>query len=369
MPVKTPRDEEKWQKAKDIAAEAGQAENYAYIMGIYKKMKPDYEFKTAQRIAQRWVERLADEISISTPHRVAVRFLTGSLYPETGSLQLSGGMGREKGTLWKVQLSLMPAGYKEGQLVTFFKDLKKAERGVWDLLERLGEDMGATVESVDFDEPILDKYMGIVAKGVAYVRSPKIGGYKILWKSRFKLPESWKMRPSEIGKGRVAIVYPTKEPPKSIPRQWQQIRSHVEKNLPSGKRPHITFHGSLFLVEAVSNQYSTFLDEAIAAFPNARVTDEAVKAAEEHRAFLLEQAPERERKKDIESRITRQKELPVERLKPQYPGQPTGHLLLKEIVGDVTEDEIRWLYSSADRISVKKTGPGKFLLNAFFGPR
>lgn len=61
MPVKTKRDEEKWQKAKDIAKEQGKADNYAYIMGIYKKMKPDYEFKNekdaslAERVVSRWV--------------------------------------------------------------------------------------------------------------------------------------------------------------------------------------------------------------------------------------------------------------------------------------------------------------------------
>ena len=46
MPVETKRDEEKWQKAKSIAAEAGREGDYAYIMGIYKHMKPDYEFKS-----------------------------------------------------------------------------------------------------------------------------------------------------------------------------------------------------------------------------------------------------------------------------------------------------------------------------------
>jgi hypothetical protein len=77
MPVKTKRDEHKWQKAKDIAEEAGQADNYAYIMGIYKKMKPDYEFKSgpaakkaAQRLALRWAKR------------VLVRDLGGDVLPE-----------------------------------------------------------------------------------------------------------------------------------------------------------------------------------------------------------------------------------------------------------------------------------------------
>lgn len=46
MPTETKRDEEKWSKAKALAKEQGQAENYAYIMGIYKKMNPDYEFKS-----------------------------------------------------------------------------------------------------------------------------------------------------------------------------------------------------------------------------------------------------------------------------------------------------------------------------------
>ena len=49
--VKTKRDEEKWKKATEIAKKSGQEENYAYIMGIYKKMKPDYKFnKTASVI-------------------------------------------------------------------------------------------------------------------------------------------------------------------------------------------------------------------------------------------------------------------------------------------------------------------------------
>lgn len=44
--VKTKRDEEKWDKAKEIAEAAGQKENWPYIMGIYKQMKPDYEFQS-----------------------------------------------------------------------------------------------------------------------------------------------------------------------------------------------------------------------------------------------------------------------------------------------------------------------------------
>lgn len=49
--VKTEKDESKWKSATEIAEKAGKGDNYAYIMGIYKKMKPDYKFKkTASQI-------------------------------------------------------------------------------------------------------------------------------------------------------------------------------------------------------------------------------------------------------------------------------------------------------------------------------
>jgi len=37
--VKTKEDEAKWKKAKTLAAKEGRAGDYAYIMGIYQKMK------------------------------------------------------------------------------------------------------------------------------------------------------------------------------------------------------------------------------------------------------------------------------------------------------------------------------------------
>lgn len=56
MPAKTKRDEEKWEKAKSIAKEKGEADNYALIMGIYKKMDPDYFKSAAARVASRWLD-------------------------------------------------------------------------------------------------------------------------------------------------------------------------------------------------------------------------------------------------------------------------------------------------------------------------
>lgn len=51
--IKTKRDEEKWDRASQIAKEAGKENNYAYIMGVYKKMNPDYEFKKVSSVIVR----------------------------------------------------------------------------------------------------------------------------------------------------------------------------------------------------------------------------------------------------------------------------------------------------------------------------
>ena len=58
--VKTPEDERLWQKAKARAKEQGKAENYAYIMGIYKSMNSD-KFKSAQRVASRYLKSEATD--------------------------------------------------------------------------------------------------------------------------------------------------------------------------------------------------------------------------------------------------------------------------------------------------------------------
>lgn len=63
--VKTPADEEKWQKAKARAKEQGKADNYAYIMGIYKSMNPE-RFKSAQRVAARYATRKAPPMQMGS---------------------------------------------------------------------------------------------------------------------------------------------------------------------------------------------------------------------------------------------------------------------------------------------------------------
>lgn len=57
MPAKTKRDEEKWAKAKALAKKRGKGSNYAYIMGIYKNMDPDYFKAAAARVAAAWKAR------------------------------------------------------------------------------------------------------------------------------------------------------------------------------------------------------------------------------------------------------------------------------------------------------------------------
>lgn len=50
--LKTKADEAKWEKAKGLAEKQGQKENWAYVMGIFRSMKPDHKFqeKTGARI-------------------------------------------------------------------------------------------------------------------------------------------------------------------------------------------------------------------------------------------------------------------------------------------------------------------------------
>ena len=61
----SPRDEEKWEKAEGIAKKqlghAPKSDNdWAYVMGIYKRMKPDHQFqseKSASSVVDQWMAR------------------------------------------------------------------------------------------------------------------------------------------------------------------------------------------------------------------------------------------------------------------------------------------------------------------------
>ncbi len=58
--VRTPKEEKLWEKAKEIAESQGQAENYPYIMGIFKRMNPK-RFPTST-----WIRALACQIRTHT---------------------------------------------------------------------------------------------------------------------------------------------------------------------------------------------------------------------------------------------------------------------------------------------------------------
>lgn len=77
--VKTKREEELWERAKEVAAEAGEGENWAYIMGIFKKMNPD-RFKEAGLTMPSMDGRLTSDAD-----RSAIFDYKNPLYPGTGS--------------------------------------------------------------------------------------------------------------------------------------------------------------------------------------------------------------------------------------------------------------------------------------------
>jgi len=74
--VKTPADEKKWEKAKDLAAEAGKKDDWAYIMGIFKKMNPDRFARAASAAHVAALYRGAP-----SPLRVASRYLGAAWIP------------------------------------------------------------------------------------------------------------------------------------------------------------------------------------------------------------------------------------------------------------------------------------------------
>ena len=58
--VKTPHDEELWSKAKASAKQQGKAEDWAYITGIFKKMKGG-KVASEEVVAFRWMDRQASD--------------------------------------------------------------------------------------------------------------------------------------------------------------------------------------------------------------------------------------------------------------------------------------------------------------------
>lgn len=64
--VDSSRDEHKWKRAEQIAAKSGHKGDYAYVMGIYKRMKPDHQFKRASVNEPTWFQITGDILSFSS---------------------------------------------------------------------------------------------------------------------------------------------------------------------------------------------------------------------------------------------------------------------------------------------------------------
>lgn len=59
--VRTPAEEKKWERAKELAADQGQEGNWAYTMGIFKKMLPErFKEGSVHRVVARYIEKKAD---------------------------------------------------------------------------------------------------------------------------------------------------------------------------------------------------------------------------------------------------------------------------------------------------------------------
>ena len=97
--VKTKRDEEKWQRAKEIATKSGKEDNYAYIMGIYKKMKPDHKFNKVASVILRASsqgngQKIFSKIAAVQQKSTAGQDFAGGLDP-TGSYTSSYGLSNQ----------------------------------------------------------------------------------------------------------------------------------------------------------------------------------------------------------------------------------------------------------------------------------
>jgi len=71
--VKTKKDEEHWKRAKEIAADQGQKDNYAYIMGIFKKMSG----KKSEAIIRKFAIRGGKKVKIKTSNKPGYKIVGG----------------------------------------------------------------------------------------------------------------------------------------------------------------------------------------------------------------------------------------------------------------------------------------------------
>lgn len=124
--VHTDRDQHKWEKAQALAEKAGKKDNWAYIMGIYKKMVPTHDFKSAMaiRVAKRHITEdtdidFGDEEYLKTVPIKAVKMdeafsvdtLEGKVDGKKGDWLAEG----IKGERWPIDADIFSKTYKEAE--------------------------------------------------------------------------------------------------------------------------------------------------------------------------------------------------------------------------------------------------------------
>jgi len=154
--VKTKKDEEKWEKAKELAADQGHKEEYDYIMGIYKKMKPDY-FKDKKGASDPM--RHIRDISDLPPGRVADKALALPVAP-----RMAGGKGYFKGD--GVSLDINSAS-KIGKQIRLFNNTNVL--GV--VLGQVRWGRAFVLHSTSFDAKYMAQDLGLTARRIDDERS------------------------------------------------------------------------------------------------------------------------------------------------------------------------------------------------------
>jgi len=153
--VKTKKDEEKWEKAKELAADQGHKEEYDYIMGIYKKMKPDYfKDKKGASDPMRHIRDISD-----LPGRVADKALALPVAP-----RMAGGKGYFKGD--GVSLDINSAS-KIGKQIRLFNNTNVL--GVVQGQVRWGR--AFVLHSTSFDAKYMAQGLGLTARRIDDERS------------------------------------------------------------------------------------------------------------------------------------------------------------------------------------------------------
>jgi hypothetical protein len=153
--VKTPAEEKKWDKAKALAKEQGHGGDYAYIMGIFKKMNPNRFKEAGERVASHSpTARLKELLLTVSSSGGGYDVTSGAVHRswDTTEAKLAATIKLAVETTVRLQLAVMDIG---SNLVSV-----EAEIPSRDALEQIKQGISASPKravTVGFD-PNTDKY-------------------------------------------------------------------------------------------------------------------------------------------------------------------------------------------------------------------